>query len=311
MPYLMFLLVCAIWGASFILMKKASLVFRPISIGVWRVAGGAAVLIAIAYWQRREWRVDRAHFWPLALAALISYAWPYTIQPYLVPLHGSGFIALTVSFTPLITVLVGMPMLGVYPTRRQLVGILGGLVCLGLIMADGVSRSVPWYDLLLAVSVPLCYAIGNSIIRLKLTAMSPLTLTASALGMTSFVLVPLAVALPSESFRDGYATSSTLSVAIASAMILGVLGTGVATYLFNRLIVEQGPLFAGMVTYIVPIGALMWGWLDTEEVTMLQITALVGVLAMVAVVQYGAAVPNAKGEIKDSPALLHVADEVV
>ncbi len=71
--------------------------------------------------------------------------------------------------------------------------------------------------------------------------------------------------------------------------MLGVLGTGLATYGFYRLIQRHGPLFAGMVTYLIPLGAVAWGWLDRERVTGLQVAALVGVLAMVLVVQYRAA----------------------
>jgi hypothetical protein len=40
-----------------------------------------------------------------------------------------------------------------------------------------------------------------------------------------------------------------------------------------------------MVTYLVPLVAVLWGWTDAEQVTTRQILALLGVLAMVAVVQ--------------------------
>jgi hypothetical protein len=41
-----------------------------------------------------------------------------------------------------------------------------------------------------------------------------------------------------------------------------------------------------MVTNVVPIGALMWGWADGETVTTLQIVALFGLIAMVSLVQF-------------------------
>ena len=69
----------------------------------------------------------------------------------------------------------------------------------------------------------------------------------------------------------------------------GVLGTGLAMFLFNVLIHGHGPLFAGMVTNLVPVGALLWGWSDGEKVTMTQVKALVGLLLMVTLVQYDAA----------------------
>jgi drug/metabolite transporter (DMT)-like permease len=305
MPYVFFILVCGIWGASFILMKKASLVFGPITIGLWRAAGGALCLALIAAWHGRAWRVERRYLPHVAVAALFGYAWPYSIQPYLIARHGSGFIGMTVSFVPLLTVLASVPMLGVRPTLRQLVGVIGGLVFIGLILGDGVQRDVPIVDLLLAASVPLGYAISNTYIRQRLAGISSLSLTASGMAMTAIALAPLVAVLPAEQIRREYAGGDTLALAVGSALVLTIVGTGLATYLFNRMIQEQGPLFAGMVTYIIPIGALAWGWADAEEVNATQLIALAGVLAMVALVQFGAA-----GAGRGSPALPREAEEV-
>src|SRR5688572_17208727 len=101
MPYVLFLLICAIWGSSFLLMKKAALAFGPISIGAWRVIGGAVVLTLAWGLQRRPWPLGREHLWPLMFVVVVGYAWPYSIQPYLVARHGSGFIGMTVSLVPL------------------------------------------------------------------------------------------------------------------------------------------------------------------------------------------------------------------
>ena len=68
--------------------------------------------------------------------------------------------------------------------------------------------------------------------------------------------------------------------------MLGVLATGLATLLFYRLIQERGPLFAGMVTYIIPVEAVMWGALDGEAVAGRQVVALGVVLVAVALVQW-------------------------
>jgi drug/metabolite transporter (DMT)-like permease len=76
-------------------------------------------------------------------------------------------------------------------------------------------------------------------------------------------------------------------MALGALATLGVLGTGVAVLLFIHLVVKEGPLFAGMVTYVVPTLALVWGAVDGEPVTARQVAAIVGILAMVALVQLG------------------------
>ena len=52
------------------------------------------------------------------------------------------------------------------------------------------------------------------------------------------------------------------------------------------LINNKGPLFAGMVTYVIPLGAIFWGMLDGEEITRTQLVAMTGLLFTVALVQW-------------------------
>ena len=284
MPYLLFSLLCLIWGSSFILMKKASLAFSPLEVGAGRVLGGAAVLIAIWMLKRFPTALKRGDWATLAFVAATGMAWPYCVQPWLVERHGSGFIGTTVSFVPLLTIAVAIPLLGEWPNRRQLIGVLGGLACMGVLTKDGFDRQVPAADLLLAGTVPLCYALANVCIRRQLRHVASLPLSTLMLCFASAMLLPAALA------ADSPATSSErLPLAIAALAILGVAGTGVGTLIFNKMVLDQGPLFAGMVTYLVPVGALVWGWLDEEQVTLLQVFALAGIFAMVALVQYGAA----------------------
>ena len=49
---------------------------------------------------------------------------------------------------------------------------------------------------------------------------------------------------------------------------------------------KRGPLWAGMVGYIIPIVALMWGWIDGEPVRGEQLLALLGIFIALALVQY-------------------------
>jgi len=294
MPYLLFWLLCVIWGSSFILMKKAGLVFGPIGVGAGRVFGGATILVILWWLNRRRWAIAGRHMPHIVALGVLGYSWPYALQPYLVVLYGSGFIGMTVAFTPLLTILVSIPMLGQYPTRRQLAGVLGGLVCMAVIMVDGLDREVPPAALLLAFTVPLSYAVANTYIKQKLHDVASLPVTCGAMVAAALLLVPLA---NMHSLLEPYNLSAPAieptpdewQLAVGSLLVLGVIGTGIATYVFNKLVLDHGPLFAGMVTYLVPLGAIAWGWADAETVSGKQIAALLGVLAMVAVVQYRAA----------------------
>jgi hypothetical protein len=44
-----------------------------------------------------------------------------------------------------------------------------------------------------------------------------------------------------------------------------------------------------MTTNVVPLGAVVWGWIDGEPISQSQFVAMLGILAMVSLVQYGGA----------------------
>lgn len=289
MPYAVFIFICLIWGSNFILMKKALLCFGPMSVAAMRVLGGAAVLLLIWSVAREPWRFTRRDLMPMVFVIIAAFIWPYTVQPYLIDrIQHSAFIGMMVCFVPLLTILVSIPMLGVYPTRRQLFGVLVGLACITVLMADGLNTdALTPGDGLLAMTVPLGYAAANTFIKRRMTHVPTLSLSCVSLVAACAALIPLSVAFEAHAVQR----NDHLPWAIAAMAWMGVIGTGIATYLFFKLIHDHGPLFAGMVTYVIPVIAILWGAADRERFTVTQLAALAGVLAMVAVVQYGTPAP--------------------
>ncbi|MGE0758365.1 MAG: DMT family transporter [Pirellulaceae bacterium] len=284
MPYVLFLACSLVWSTSFILMKKAALGFTPLSIGAWRCVWGATILGVLSWQQGLLHMPSRRVWWPMAAVTLLGCAGPYVIQPWVVARQGSAFMALVVSFVPLATIVASVPLLGQWPTMRQTLGVCGALGCMALLMADGLERRAGWSVLTLAALVPCGYALANTVIRRWLQDLPALTLTFFLLTFSAALLLPL-----SQLQQPPSATGRVWWGAWLSVAALGLVGTGLATYWFNKLIRDHGPLFAGMTTNLVPLGAVLWGWLDRETVSGRQWLALAGIVMMVAWVQIGAA----------------------
>ena len=85
--------------------------------------------------------------------------------------------------------------------------------------------------------------------------------------------------------------NADLPLAITCLVVLGVVGTGVSLVVFTRLVQTKGPLFAGMVAYIIPVIAILLGYFDGEKVSELQLVAMAGILVMEGLVQW----PISKG----------------
>jgi len=273
-------------------MDRATHALGPVTIAICRLLGGAAILVVYWFFSPQRTKVTLAEWGHILVVAVLANSLPFVIQPYVMEQAGEhAYFGMMVALVPLATILASIPMLNIRPTPRQLIGVVGGMLCLAVAVYDGSVRGIPTGLLALALTVPISYAIGNTYVKWKLDHMPPLPLTIMFLTMAGVLLVPLQ--LSSTTLEQwnlaGPAEPTNWLVAILSVSFLSLVGTGIAILLFMNLIKNQGPLFAGMVTYVVPVLALFWGQFDSERLTSLQLTAITGVLAMVALVQWGAA----------------------
>ncbi len=286
MAHLLFILVCIIWGSSFALMRLSLGSFGYMHVSFYRALGGAIVLALIWVTGRRRLRLGDNVVLPLIALATIGYAAPYTIQPYVIREieaavgRGSSFMGLVIALVPLFTVAVQAMMMRIWPSPREWVGVLGGLALLTFLAWEEVSQGVPVSVFLLAALTPLCYAVGNTYVKHRFHDASPLALTTTAMAIATLLLLPLAAT------DQPVRVNEQFPVALAGLTVLGIVCTGFGSYFFYKIIQAQGPLFAGMVGYIIPGIALVLGALMKESITFVQIITLLGVFAMVAIVQY-------------------------
>jgi len=277
--HVLFILICVIWGCSFLLMKKAQLSYGSMDVAFFRVLSGAAGLGLYLLARRAKWPFTRADAIALFMLALFGYAVPFWIQPFVITYTTSGFVGMLVAFVPLLTIVVSIPMLGIRPTRRQVLGVVGGLACMAAIFGDQLRFDAPAWVIVLGLATPLTYAVTNTYVRQRFHQAPPLMLTAVGMAVASVIIAPLAAVVDPINVNE-YFLVATLCLAV-----LGIIGTGLATSLFYILIRDHGPLYASMVTYVIPCVSLLVGWLDGERVTPVQIVALVGILFMVSMVQ--------------------------
>jgi len=91
--------------------------------------------------------------------------------------------------------------------------------------------------------------------------MSPLGIAA---GSFTVLLIPTLIILFFSGFFEKDLSNIVLQQSIGYVAILGVIGTGVAMIIFNKLVQISDPVFTTSVTYTIPVVALGWGILDGE-----------------------------------------------
>jgi drug/metabolite transporter (DMT)-like permease len=291
MAYLAFAFVCLVWGSTFIMMERVSHALGPVEIGIWRTLS-AALALGVIWWIKRDvYRLDRRYLPAILFSALVANVAPYVTQPYVLSQgYGHSFFGVVVAAVPLLTIIVSIPMLGVWPTWRQALGVLGGLACLWFVVDDGFDRGMTWGLLAIAAVVPVTSAFNNTFVKMKLSGAQSLPMTAVMLGATGVMLLPLEFCRPAKEALDlvGPAHPQFTFTTFVYMLLLGVVATGLSTVAFFYMVFKRGPLFAGMTTYVVPMLAMGWGLFDREQISGQQLAAMAGVFVMVGLVQSGA-----------------------
>jgi drug/metabolite transporter (DMT)-like permease len=273
--WFLLLILSLIWGSSFILIKKGLIGLNPFQLGSLRIVFAAIFLLVIGY--KTLFAISKKQWKYLALTALFGTFLPAYLFSIAETEIDSSVSAVINSLTPLNTLVIGFLAFGLNFKRTQLLGICVGLVgCLLLILNGAVNHpNQNYYYAFLVIVASGCYALNVNLIKKYLSDLSPLSISA---GNFAVMLLPaLAILFGSgffEVLQDAQVQHSVLYI-----MILGIVGTGIATIIFFRLIQMSSPIFASSVTYIIPIVAMFWGLLDGEMLTPIQFLGAFIILA--------------------------------
>jgi len=147
-----------------------------------------------------------------------------------------------------------------------LIGLFLGLVgALGLILA-GENFSLHNMNVfaLLVVVATICYALNINVVKTYLTHLSGAQITSF-----SFMFIwPVALAYLFFTDFEPVFENSQWPVHFLALAGLGIIGTAAAMMMMNSLIRKASTIFASSVTYIIPIFAIMWGFIDGEKITL-------------------------------------------
>jgi drug/metabolite transporter (DMT)-like permease len=249
-------LLSAIWGLSFLLIKVGDQAFAPLQVAFGRMVFGALTLLVLLWVRRDRLPRDPATWGHLAVAALLLNAVPFTLYAY-GETHVSSIVAgIFNATTPILTILGTIAILpSERPTRERVVAL--GMGFAGVLLVLGVWRSLSGNDLagsLMCLGAAAAYGLGFPYTRRFLAGRRESTVALST-AQVLCATVELAVVTP---FLTSVPMHPTIP-AVASVIVLGGLGTGVAYILNYGVIRLAGAMNASTVTYLIPIFATLAG----------------------------------------------------
>ena len=274
-----------IWGTAFALIRLAVQTVAPLSVAAGRILA-AALLLAVAVPLSGLRFPPWGRIWlQFLLLGIVGNALPFFLISWGQQRIPSGLTAILMAVNPLGTlVLAHRFVAGERMTAGRSVGFvlgfLGMLVLIGpeaLRELGGSPSELVRQGAVLAGA--LCYA-ANSILVRRLPETSALVASACVLAMASLVMLPAALL-----FGPG-ATTPPSAASLAAVAWLGIVPTALATIVYFRVIASAGPTFLSLVNYLVPLVALVAGYLaHAERPSWNALVALTLVLSGIALAQ--------------------------
>lgn len=283
LKWIYLVILSVIWGSSFILIKKGLNGLNEYQLGALRIVLSSLILFAIGYKSLRK--IKRHHWKWIAISGFVSSFFPPFLFAIAQTRIDSGITSILNSIVPLNTIIVGALFFAIGVSKRQVAGVLLGLLGTVLLIAGGwwSANGGPRFSLLadagyslLVILATIGYAFNTNIIKKHLNEISALAVTT---GSFIFIFIPALVILLFSGFPGQIASDPQMQMASVYVLLLAVFGTAVAKVAYNRLVQISSPVFASSVTYTMPLVAVAWGLIDGEQYGWIQFIAAAIVLA--------------------------------
>ena len=264
------LTVALIWGSSFLWIAIGLESMSAPAVAFLRVALGA---VALASYPPARQRVRRDAWPAIALIGIVGNAGPALLFAVAQQRVESSVAGMINAATPLTVLLVSIALLRRSPGPLQVKGLLIGFLGVGLMATPSVigADAQPVGVLLLLLAV-IGYGLSNNLVVPLQQAYGAPAVIMRSLLLGAIVLAPWGV---SETLSSQPSARSIVAVAI-----LGVIGTGVALALAASLAGRTGASRGALVTYLVPIVAIVLGVIfRNETIEAIEIAGTIVVLA--------------------------------
>lgn len=168
------------------------------------------------------------------------------------------------SLTPVFVIITGVLFFNASSTANKTIGILIAFVgCVLLFLSKGhLMADMNFASASLIILATVLYGFNVNMVSKNLLHIPSLHIASIALSLNA---VPALLILIYTGYFKLPLRNPEVLLATGAAVLLGVLGTAIATILFYVLVKRAGGIFASMVTYGIPFVAIGWGIIYGES----------------------------------------------
>ncbi len=254
----MLLVLSVLWGGSFFFVEVLIEYLPPLTIVTLRVGLAAFILWGLIIVLKFPIPKTRQYWSALTVVGLMSNALPFCLIVWGQTQISSGLAAIFNATTPFFTVIVaGIFLVDEQITRQKIIGIIfgffGTIILIGPEALSGLNG--PVFGQLAVIGASISYALSSVYSRrFNDWGLSPLVVVTGQVSMATLILLPITLIVDKP-----WEQLFIPLVAISAIMGLVIFSTVIAFILFFRLIASAGATNATLVTFLIPISAVLLG----------------------------------------------------
>jgi drug/metabolite transporter (DMT)-like permease len=272
----LFVVLSLVWGSSFVLMLEGLKTLDPYQVAALRILAAGMVLLPFSVRAFRQIPIQKMGW--VFITGLLGNFIPAFLFCIAETRISSSLAGILNALTPLFTVVLGIAFFRLPVNKYKIAGTLLGFA--GLVLLPFASLHIVAMDdlrsVLLVVLATLCYGLNVNIVGRYLKGVRPLQIASAAFAM---LIVPCLGILWANGFFSKHFSNVQVLRSLAASCGLGIMGTAVASVLFYRLVESAGAVFASLVTYGIPVVAILWGLVYGETFRWQQAGCLLIILA--------------------------------
>ena len=270
-------LLCLIWGFNFVVMKTANFYFSPELFVTYRFGLGAIVLVAVVIFSKIPLPPKKLWGW-IFLSAAFQISIGSMLCQYSFRFLPAGLVSMLNYTMPVWVSILAYFFLSEKLTQKKIFGIILSIVGIGVLMNVNVSGK--FFAMLIPLAAAVVWAVGNVIMKAKLTKIN-------LVSLTTWQMVIGAILLAIYTFTVGEVEVRWTLISVACLLYNGIIASALAFFLWAYILKNMDASKASISILGVPVVGVIGGAICLgEPVTLFMICGMIMVLAGIFLVQH-------------------------
>jgi drug/metabolite transporter (DMT)-like permease len=251
----MLVLLSIFWGGAFFFVEIALRGFQPLALVFLRVTIAALILLLVVCLRGHRIPTGLKTWGAYFVMGALNNAIPFSLIVWGQTRIDSGVASILNAATPIFTVLLAHFLTSdEHLNSRKIVGVLIGFCGVFLMMSPELQNGFSWrgLGLIAVIGATISYSLAG-IFGKRFKQEPPMVTSTGMLICSAIMMAPLAI------FSGSLGASVLSTQAVAAVLGIAAISTAMAYLLYFRILAAAGATNVLLVTFLIPVSALLLG----------------------------------------------------